>query len=288
MTEFDGLPTLREPVAVIAFAGWNDAGEAATTVIEHLATLWDAEPVGSIDPDEYYDFQVNRPNVVIDGDLSAPEPPTSHIEWSTTRVSSCSPPGAESDVVLVHGIEPNMRWRGFCEELLELLFALDVKRVVLLGALLSDTAHTRPTPVTGSATDAALLAPLGLEPSRYEGPTGIVGVLQQACATAELPAISVWAQVPHYVSQPPNPKATLALVHHLEDVLDVRIGLGELAEQAAEWQQAVDEAASGDEDMAEYVHSLEEREGEPQPRPPSGEELAKAFEKYLRRPGDNT
>jgi len=281
MTEFDGLPTLRSPVVVAAFEGWNDAGDAATTVVEHLEQEWDAEPLAVLDPDDYYDFQMNRPTVaLIDG-------VTRRIEWPTTRVSVCSPPGSERDVVLVRGLEPNMRWRGFCDELLELFHSLEIELVVLIGALLADTPHTRPFPVTGSASDPELISRYELHQSRYEGPTGIVGVLHDACTRAEIPAVSFWAQVPHYVSQPPCPKATLALLHRLEDALDLRVPMGELAEQAAAWETTVDDLANQDAEMAEYVRALEQRDGEPQLKEASGEDLAREFEKFLRRRGGN-
>ncbi len=279
MTEFDGLPTLRSPVVVAAFEGWNDAGDAATAVVEHLEQEWDASPLAVLDPDDYYDFQMNRPTVaLIDG-------VTRRIEWPTTRVSVCSPPGSERDVVLVRGLEPNMRWRGFCDELLELFHSLEIELVVLVGALLADTPHTRPFPVTGSASDPDLISKYDLRQSRYEGPTGIVGVLHDACSRAEIPAVSFWAQVPHYVSQPPCPKATVALLHRLEDVLDLRMPMGELAEQAAAWETTVDELAGQDAEMAEYVRALEQRDGEPQLKEASGEDLAREFEKFLRRRG---
>ncbi len=280
MTEFDGLPVLRSPVVVAAFEGWNDAGDAATAVVEHLELQWRAEPVAVLDPDEYYDFQVNRPTV------SLVEGLTRRIEWPSTRTSSCSPPGAERDVVLVRGIEPNMKWRGFCDELLELFHALGVEFVVLLGALLADMPHTRQFPVTGVASDPELVERYELQQTKYEGPTGIVGVLHEACGRAEIPAVSFWAQVPHYVSQPPCPKATLALLHRLENVLDLRVPMGELAEQAAAWETTVNELANADTEMAEYVRALEQRDGETQPPPSSGEDLAREFEKFLRRGGD--
>ena len=279
MSEFDGLPTLRSPMVVAAFEGWNDAGDAATTVVEHLELAWAAEPLAVLDPDDYYDFQVNRPTVAL------VEGVTRRIEWPTTRISVCSPPGSDRDVVLVHGLEPNMRWRGFCDELLELFHSLEIELVVLIGALLADTPHTRPFPVTGSASDPELISRYDLTQSRYEGPTGIVGVLHDVCTRAEIPAVSFWAQVPHYVSQPPSPKATLALLHRLEDALDLQVPLGELAEQAAEWESTVDDLAGQDAEMAEYVRALEQRDGEPQMTQTSGEDLAREFEKFLRRRG---
>jgi predicted ATP-grasp superfamily ATP-dependent carboligase len=201
-------------------------------------------------------------------------------------VSLCKPPGAEFDLVLVRGIEPNMRWRAFCEELLDVVRALDVRLVVSLGALLSDTPHTRATQVTGTSYDQESAARFGLEKSRYEGPTGIVGVLQDACGGAGIPAISFWAGVPHYVSQPPNPKATIALLHSVEEVLDMPVPLAELPQQASEWQKLVDEMAAEDEEVTEYIRNLEERDDEAdlgEMREASGDTIAREFERYLRR-----
>jgi proteasome assembly chaperone (PAC2) family protein len=277
MTEFEDWPELTEPVLVGAFEGWNDAGDAATSAVEHLELIWDARPLAAVDPDDYYDFQVNRPTVsLVDGVQR-------RIEWPTTRFSVCRPPGSATDVVLMRGVEPNMRWRGFCDEILELVRELGVQTVVSLGALLSDTPHTRPTPVTGTAYDSDSATRYGLERSRYEGPTGIVGVLQDACVRGGIPAISFWAAVPHYVSQPPNPKATLALLHRVEEVLDVPVPLGTLPEQADEWQKLVDEMASEDAEVTEYVRSLEERDGDDSLAQTSGETIAREFERYLRR-----
>lgn len=270
---------LIEPVMVAAFEGWNDAGDAASTAIEHLQLTWDATPLVDLDPDDYYDFQVTRPTVrMVDG-------VTRRVEWPTTRLSVCKPPGANRHVVLMHGIEPNMRWRKFCGELLGHIDRLGVTTVVTLGALLADTPHTRPVPVTGTAYDADSAAQFGLERSRYEGPTGIVGVLQDACVQAGVPAISIWAAVPHYVSQPPSPKATLALLHRVEEVLDVEVPLGGLPEQAEEWQRTVSEMAEEDEDVRNYVRALEERGDADSTldEKASGESIAADFERYLRR-----
>ena len=279
-TEFDGWPELTDAVLVAAFEGWNDAGDAATGSIEHLELVWDSQPLMAIDPDEYYDFQVNRPTVsMVDG-------VTRRVSWPTTRLSVCRPPGAAFDLVLVRGIEPNMRWRAFCDELLDVIRALDVRVVVTLGALLSDTPHTRPTSVTGTSYDQASAVKYGLEKSRYEGPTGIVGVLQDACVAAGIPAISFWAGVPHYVSQPPNPKATIALLHSVEEVLDVPVPLAELPQQADEWQKLVDEMAAEDDEVTEYIRNLEQRDDEidrGEMGATSGDAIAREFERYLRR-----
>jgi proteasome assembly chaperone (PAC2) family protein len=277
MTEFEDWPVLKDPVLVAAFEGWNDAGDAATGAIEHLELTWEATPLAALDPDDYYDFQVNRPTVSLVDGVSR------RISWPTTRLSVCRPAGAEFDLVLVRGIEPNMRWRNFCDELLEIVRELGVQTVVTLGALLSDAPHTRPTPVTGTAYDSGSAARYGLEGSHYEGPTGIVGVLQDACVGIGIPAISFWAAVPHYVAQPPNPKATIALLHRVEEVLDIAVPLGELPSQADEWQKLVDEMAEEDTDVQEYIRNLEERDDAGEMRETSGEVIAREFERYLRR-----
>ena len=277
----EDLPPLRRPVLIAAFEGWNDAGDAASGAVEHLEHEWDGERVAAIDPDEYYDFQVNRPTVsLVDG-------VTRRITWPTTRVAVCRLPDADRDVVLVRGLEPNMRWRGFCEELLAIAGQLGVELVVTLGALLADSPHTRPVPVSGTASDRATMEALGLERSRYEGPTGIVGVFQDLCAQAGLAAISFWAAVPHYVAQPPCPKATLALLRRVEDLLDLPVPLGDLPERARAWERSVDELAAEDSEVAEYIASLEQREPEVDLPEASGEAIAKEFERYLRRGGDD-
>ena len=276
----EGVAPLTDPVLVAAFEGWNDAGDAATGAVEHLEQVWEARTVAEVDPDDYYDFQVNRPMVsLVDGT-------TRRIAWPTTRFSVCRPPGAARDVVLVRGLEPNMRWRGFCEELLAVTTQLEAHTVVTLGALLADSPHTRPVPVSGTASDPRTAAALGLEPSRYEGPTGIVGVFQDACAGAGLHSLSFWAAVPHYVAQPPCPKATIALLRRVEDMLDIAVPLDDLPDRARAWERQVDELAAEDSDIAEYIAALEEREPATDLPEASGEAIAKEFERYLRRGGD--
>ncbi|MFC5187365.1 PAC2 family protein [Actinomadura harenae] len=276
MIELEGVPDLVDPVVVAAFEGWNDAGEAASGVITHLESVWDATPIAELDPDDYYDFQVTRPMVeMIDGE-------TRSISWPTTRISRARLPSGR-DAVLIHGIEPNMRWRSFCREIVDKIHELGARQVVLLGALLADAPHTRPVPVTGAANDAAMVTDLNLEPARYEGPTGILGVLQDACAKAELPTVSLWAAVPHYVAQPPSPKATLALLRRVEDLLDVAVPLGELPEEARAWENGVNELAEEDSEVAEYVRTLEEQKDATELPEASGDAIAREFERYLRR-----
>lgn len=274
------LPSLTDPIVVASFEGWNDAGDAASSAIEHLQLTWEATALSEIDPDPYYDFQVSRPTVkLVDG-------VTREVTWPTTRLTTCRPAGLNRDIVLLHGIEPNMRWQAFCGELLDLVERVGAQTVVTLGALLADSPHTRPVPVTGSAYDEEAASRYGLDRSRYEGPTGIVGIFQDACVRAGIPAISFWAAVPHYVSQPPSPKATLALLHRVEEALDVEVPLGNLPEQAEEWEQTVSEMAEEDEDVRNYVRALEERgDAEVNLTETSGDAIAAEFERYLRRRG---
>ena len=277
MIEYDALPTLTDPVMIAAFEGWNDAGEAASSTIAHLREVWQAELLTELDPEEYYDYQVNRPHISVD------DSGVRQLEWPATRVFVARIPLFPRDVVLIQGIEPNMRWQQFTREILGLAAELDVTLVITLGALLSDSPHTRPVPVTGSTTDARLAADLGMEPSSYEGPTGIVGVLQEACERFGLPALSLWAAIPHYVGQPPCPKGTLALVRKVEDVLDVPVPLGDLVEEARAWEVGVDELAEDDEEVADYVRQLEQARDTTELPEASGEAIAREFERYLRR-----
>lgn len=276
--ELDGVPELRDPVLIAAFEGWNDAGEAATAGIQHLNEIWQAQPLADIDPDDYYDFQVNRPQI------SLSESGVRQLDWPTTRLSfAVTPPDAAHDIVTVHGIEPNMRWRAFCAEILGLAVELGVDRIITVGALLADVPHTRPVPVSVSSNDPTHVEVLGVEPSRYEGPTGIVGVFQYAAVEHELDAASLWAAVPHYVGQSPCPKATLVLLRHLEELLDIPIPLGDISEQAEAWQHGVDELAADDADIAGYVKRLEEARDTVDLPEASGEHIAREFERYLRR-----
>jgi len=278
----DVIPTLRRPVLLAAFEGWNDAGDAASAALDHLETAWQAERVAELDADEFYVYTDTRPRVALVDGL------TRSISWPSTTVSVASPPGAEHDVVLVRGVEPNLRWQAYCHQLVDIAAALGVTRTVTLGALLADVPHTRPIPVTGTASDPATAEQLGLTSSRYEGPTGIVGVLQDAFAQRDLQAVSFWVAVPHYASAPPCPKASLALLRRVEDLLDLPVPLGDLPDLARLWERQVDEAAAEDSDVAEYVASLEDREPQVDDLPEaSGDAIAKEFERYLRRRDDS-
>ncbi|MGO3327594.1 PAC2 family protein [Gordonia sp. (in: high G+C Gram-positive bacteria)] len=279
-----GLPDLRRPIMIAAFGGWNDAGDAATSAIEHLALTWDATDLREIDGEEFYDFQSTRPTIAqVDG-------VTRRIEWPTTSVSYATPADSDRDFVFVLGPEPNLRWRTFAERIVDLAATLDVELVVMVGALLADTPHTRPVPVSGSAETTEAAQRFGLSPNKYEGPTGITGVLQDAFVQAGVPSVSLWAAVPHYIAHPPNPKAVLALLNRLEPILEVSIDTGPLAEQSQQWQEAVDEMMSEDEDMSAYVHELEENDDEAASEDAltevDGDTLAAEFERYLRRRND--
>lgn len=278
MDDFEDFPELTEPVMIGAFAGWNDAGDAASAAVEHLELIWDARPLAAVDPEDYYDYQVNRPIISLTDGV------TRKLEWPSTQFSVCRPPGSSRDVVLMRGLEPSLRWRSFCEEILDLVRELGVETVVTLGALQTDTPHSRPVLVTGSSYDGASAQRLGLARTRYEGPTGITGVLHDACIQAGVMAVQFWAGVPHYVATPPNPPATLALLHRLEDVLDLPIPVGNLPEQSDAWLENTNAITSDDAEIAEYVRSLEENTDE-EVDTPSADMIAQDFERYLRRRG---
>ncbi len=283
MSDPQAAPSAPRPgraVMLAAFEGWNDAGGAATAAIEHLQDVWGAVEVARLDPEEYHDFQVNRPQVVVGEDGKRT------LEWPTTTVWTATLPTSGRTVVLVRGIEPSMRWRSYCRELLRHADEHDVETVVTLGALLADVPHTRPIPLTATSESVGLQAVLDVEPTTYEGPTGIVGVLQHAAAEHGCASVSLWAAVPHYVGQPPSPKATLAILSRVEDLLSEPIPLGDLPEDAAAWQTGVDELAAEDPEIAEYVRQLEEAKDTAELPEASGEAIAREFERYLRRRDD--
>ncbi|ROR53501.1 proteasome assembly chaperone (PAC2) family protein [Luteococcus japonicus] len=269
------LTNLRNPVVIMAFEGWNDASDAATSAIDHIGLSYDTDVVFEIDGEEYYDFQMNRPRV------SITESTERDIEWPAVQIAVAHLP--ERDVVLVSGPEPNLKWRSFTSALVSAIRTVDPAMVVVLGAMLTDSPHSRPLPVTGTANDVRLATTLGLEPSNYEGPTGIVGILADGLRRAGMPVVSLWAQVPHYVSDSPNPKATLALLVRIEDLLDTPLALGELPELAQAWERGVDELASEDPDVAEYIRRLEAAQDEEDLPAATGDSIAAEFQRYLRR-----
>jgi proteasome assembly chaperone (PAC2) family protein len=265
-------------VLVAAFRGWNDGAQGASLAASFLAQAWQARRFADIDPEEFFDFQATRPHVALEEGL------TRRIDWPETAFYHAAIPGLERDAVLALGIEPNLRWRTFSEEVVELAQDLEVELVVTLGALLADVPHTRPAPVTGSASDPKLVEELGLASSRYEGPTGIVGVVHDACRRAELPSASLWAAVPHYASLAASPKAALALCLRLADLLGAEFDLADLERASAAYETQVSEAVASDEETEAYVQQLEERRDAlgDELDMPSGETLAAELTRFLR------
>jgi len=271
-------PELRRPVLIAAFRGWNDGGQGASLGGAYLAKQWDATRFAEIDPEGFYDFQATRPQVsLVDG-------VTRRLDWPENAFYYASIPGSDRDAVILLGVEPNLRWKTFTNLVLDLSRELGVEMLVTLGSLLADVPHTRPAPVTGAATDPALVSELGLEPSRYEGPTGIVGVVHDGCRDADIPSVSLWAAVPHYVSLAPSPRAALALVRRLGELLHIDIELDELEHASEEYSEQVSEAVSTDAETASYVEELERRVDmlEAAEELPSGESLAAELTRYLR------
>jgi proteasome assembly chaperone (PAC2) family protein len=278
-------PELRSPILVCAFAGWNDAAGAATTALTTAAEALDAEVIAQVDPEEFFDFQANRPTI------SLSEGQTREIEWPGNVLMAASPSGAERDLVILAGTEPNLKWRTFSEGIAETAEGLGVELVISLGALIADVAHSLPVPITGLASDSDLIEQLDLQRSTYEGPTGVVGVLHDACNRRGIPSASLWAAVPHYVAAVPNPKAALALLRRFEGLAGIAVEASDLEEESESFEQQVSNAVSANPEIQELVDRLE-REAEEQvelgENIPSGEALARDFERYLRQqgPGD--
>jgi proteasome assembly chaperone (PAC2) family protein len=282
--EIHQIPLLRDPVMVVAFSGWNDAAEAASGAAEHLLSGWkdkndDVLPqlIAEVESEDFYDFQVNRPQVSID------ESQIRSITWPSTQIFGLAIPSMSRDLVIVTGVEPSMRWKSFTSDLLDLADDLEVSLVVTLGSLLADTPHSRPITVTGTGAHPAIADRLGVSVSRYEGPTGILGILQDGCMRRGIDAVSLWAAVPHYAASSPSPKATLALINTLEEFLDISIPLSDLPERSDLWEKEVNELAAEDAEVAEYVKALEESKDAAELPEVSGDSIAKEFERYLRR-----
>jgi proteasome assembly chaperone (PAC2) family protein len=271
-------PELTRPVLIAAFRGWNDGAQAASLAAGYLAKTWGAEQFADVDPEGFFDFQATRPHVSLE------EGVTRRIDWPETAFYHARPDGLDRDVVLLLGIEPNLRWRTFTELLVGVARDLNVELMITLGALLADVPHTRPSPVTGSASDEELVQRLGLSASRYEGPTGIVGVLHDACKSAGIPSASLWAAVPHYVSLTPSPRAAVALCERLGDLIGVEVDVDELEEAAASYEEQVSEAVASDEETAAYVEELERRADQLEESSdlPSGDALAAELTRFLR------
>jgi proteasome assembly chaperone (PAC2) family protein len=279
-------PALRDPVLVASFQGWNDGGQAASLAGGYLARLWNAERFADIDPDGFIDFQSTRPHVALEGGT------TRTLTWPENAFYHARIPSTERDAVIMLGVEPNYRWRTFADLTVGLARELGIGLVITLGALLADVPHTRPSPVTAAATDPKLVEELGLRQSRYEGPTGIVGVLLDACRRSEIPSVSLWAAVPHYVSLAPSPRAAKALCVRLSDLLGVPIDVNELEQAEQSYAEQVSEAVSTDAETAAYVEELERRADSLEQYVdegglPSGDSIAAELTRFLREREEN-
>jgi proteasome assembly chaperone (PAC2) family protein len=275
------LPKLNDPWMVAAFEGWNDAADAATSVVDHLIEAWDAQILTELDAEDFYDFQVNRPHAHADGNGFRT------IVWPTPTVYVATPPGARRDVLLLRAPEPNVRWKTFCGLIVRLAGLAGVNDLVTLGALLADNPHTRPVPLTGSASDPEVADRMGLQSSNYTGPVGISAILNHLAAEEGITSISLWAAVPHYVAEPPCPKATLALLGALEDAVGEALPFGDLEDLSEAWQRGADELANSDPEIAEYVSELESERATSELPEASGDAIAREFERYLRRRDNN-
>jgi proteasome assembly chaperone (PAC2) family protein len=276
---------LRAPALVCAFKGWNDAGESATSALSFMGMGLDATRFATIDPEEFVDFQATRPEVRLVDGLSR------EIEWPEWEIYEARVPRAPRDLILLSGPEPSMRWRTFCDTVVELAEALGVQLVVTLGALLADVPHSRPVSVTGMASDLGLIQRMDLQAPTYEGPTGITGVLHAACADAGLPSCSLWAAVPHYVAVVPNPKGALAVLRRLETLVGVNVDASSLEEAAVDYERQVSRAVEMDPEVQAFVERLEkaadeEEESTDPSELPSGDVLAREFQRFLRQRGD--
>jgi predicted ATP-grasp superfamily ATP-dependent carboligase len=279
-------PELRAPVMVCAFKGWNDAGEAATAALSYIRGSFDARDVADIDPEEFYDFTAVRPTVrLAEGTLR-------EVDWPANTFSVAPVQGADADLVLLHGVEPSLRWHRFTDEVIGVARELQVEMVITLGALLADVPHSRPVSINGITSDDSLIKRLGFEPPAYEGPTGIVGILQQACDAAGLPAVSLWASVPHYVAASPNPKVALALVRAFEGATSLAVDGGELEEAAEDYERQVTAAVASDPEVKAFVERLESQMDEEnadnppdEGRLPSADTIASDFQRFLRQKG---
>jgi len=283
LVRWERRPQLRRPVLIAAFEGWNDAGESASTAVRYLAASWGARRFATIDHEEFYDFTSTRPEVRVDDDLNR------RIEWPTLELSAAHLPGPERDVIFLIGPEPQLKWRTFCAAVLGVARALNVQLAVTLGALLTDIPHTRPVRITGSAASAPLAGELGLQRSRYEGPTGILGVLNDALGRADVETATLWAAVPHYVSQVPSPKAALALVERTAELLEATIAVTDLQISAAAYERQVTDRVEADEEAVAYVRQLEEAVEDDDDEDetdeleiPSTDALADEVERFLR------
>jgi len=276
-------PELRAPILVCSFRGWNDAAGAASTALATVAASLDAELVASVDPEEFFDFQANRPMITLE------EGQTRRIDWPANSLIAAEAPSAERDLVLLDGTEPNLRWRGFSEAIANAAERMGVEMVITLGALLAEVAHTLPVPITGLASDEDLVEELDLSRSTYEGPTGIVGVVHDVCRQRGMSSASLWAAVPHYVAAVPNPKAALALLRRLEGLTGIAVDASELEEETTDYEEQVGRAVAANPEIEELVTRIEEQQAEQLTEEgeqlPSADTIAREFQRFLRQRG---
>ena len=279
------MPELRSPILVCAFRGWNDAAAAASTALETVAEAFDAEPIASVDAEDYFDFQATRPTIVLT------EGQARRIEWPQNDLIAVRVPAAERDLVLLDGTEPNLRWRTFSETIATAADALGVETVITLGALVAEVSHTLPVPITGLASDEKLVEELDLQRSSYEGPTGIVGVVHDCCRRLGMTSASLWAAVPHYIAAVPNPKAALALLRRLEGLTGIAVEATELEEEATSYEEQIDRAIAANPEIEELVDRIEAEQTEQLPEGPedlpSADSIARDFQQFLRQQGDS-
>jgi proteasome assembly chaperone (PAC2) family protein len=281
------VPQLRSPVLVCAFRGWNDAASAASAALTAVAGSFDAEQIAEVDPEDYFDFQATRPTIILS------EGQTRHIEWPQNNLIAVRVPGADRDLVLFDGTEPNLRWRTFSETIATAADALGVEMVITLGALVAEVSHTLPVPITGLASDEQLVEELDLQRSNYEGPTGIVGIVHDCCRNLGIPSASLWAAVPHYVAAVPNPKAALALLRRLEGLTGIAVDATELEEETASYEEQIGRAVAANPEIAELVERIEaeqaEQLGDDPADLPSADAIAREFQDFLQqRRGDQS
>jgi proteasome assembly chaperone (PAC2) family protein len=284
LTWHSDVPRLRSPILVCAFRGWNDAASSASAALTAVADSFDAEPIAEVDPEDYFDFQSTRPTIVLT------EGQTRRIDWPQNDLVAVRVPGADRDLVLFDGTEPNLRWRTFSETIATAADALGVEMVVTLGALVAEVSHTLPVPITGLASDDGLVEELDLQRSSYEGPTGIVGVVHDCCRGIGISSASLWAAVPHYVAAVPNPKAALALLRRLEGLTGIAVDATELEEETASYEEQIGRAVAANPEIADLVERIEAEQeealGEEEPDLPSADSLASEFQRFLRQQGD--
>lgn len=277
------LPHLRSPVMVCSFRGWNDAAAAASTALAAIGNSLDGQLIAHLDPEEFFDFQSTRPTITLD------EGQTRRIEWPENNLISVEVPGADRDLILLDGTEPNLRWRTFSETISTAADALGVEMVITLGALIAEVSHTLPVPITGLASSEELVEELELERSTYEGPTGIVGIVHDLCRRNGIDSASLWAAVPHYVAAVPNPKAALALLRRLEGLTGIAVEASELEEETADYEEQIGRAVAANPEIEELVQRIEAEQVElldDEGELPSADTLASEFQRFLRQRGD--